>query len=491
MSVLIQRACNEAHDELCSGVMTFSSFETVFGAQNSLGYVETPQEVVDIMIDKLFRHSPPQRTSKILDPGCGSGAFIDGVIRWCHAHSVEIPDIVGIESDAGRAHAARHRFEDVKEVEIRQGNFLIPQSDRFDFVVGNPPYVPISAISPAFRAIYRQNYTSASGRFDLYILFFEQALSLLKPGARLVFITPEKFLYVETGAPLRDLLTRVAIEELDFLDEETFRDLVTYPLVTTIVATAPGDTLVRQRNGVVRQVQLPRKAHSWLSTVMGVSSARGGPVLADICMRISCGVATGADSVFLVPNQQVPDNLRRFAHPTISGREIITAGILPSPRQSLLVPYDANGVLIPEGKLGVLREFLSATDRKAKLLKRTCVHRKPWYAFHETPPMKAIFRPKILCKDIGAAPIFVPDRDGSILPRHSVYYIVPALVEQLDALTDYLNSKPAQQWLVDNCQRAAKDFIRVQSHVLKHLPLPPSLAAADSAFALPVDRLSA
>lgn len=471
--------------------MTLPSLDTILGSEPALGFVETPRNIVDIMVDKLFRDSRPQRASKLLDPGCGTGAFIDGVVRWCRTYAVEIPTIVGIEGDPARASAATQRFRDVKEVEIRQGDFLAPQSDRFDFVIGNPPYVPISAISPALRTLYRQNYTSASGRFDLYILFFEQALSLLNPGARLVFITPEKFLYVETGAPLRYLLSRVSVAELDFLDEQTFTDLVTYPLVTTIVATRSGDTLVRQRNGIVRRIQLPRNTHSWLSTVMGVSSEQDGPVLADICIRISCGVATGSDSVFLVPSQQVPDDLRRFAHPTISGREIVTAGILPSPRKSLLVPYDADGVLIPEEKLGPLRDFLSVPDRKEKLLKRTCVDRKPWYAFHETPPMNDIFRPKILCKDIGAAPIFVPDREGSILPRHSVYYIVPRMVEHLDALVEYLNSRPAQQWLLDNCQRAAKDFIRVQSHVLKHLPLPPSLTSPDSAFSIPADRLSA
>ncbi len=36
-----------------------------------------------------------------------------------------------------------------------------------------------------------------------------------------------------------------------------------------------------------------------------------------------------------------------------------------------------------------------------------------------------ILRPKILCKDIGEKPQFWVDRSGQIVPRHSVYYIVP------------------------------------------------------------------
>jgi adenine-specific DNA-methyltransferase len=73
--------------------------------------------------------------------------------------------------------------------------------------------VPITGLSEDERRSYRQRYTTATGRFDLYLLFFEQALRLLKPGGRLVFITPEKFLYVRTAEPLRRALGAVAVEE--------------------------------------------------------------------------------------------------------------------------------------------------------------------------------------------------------------------------------------------------------------------------------------
>ena len=111
---------------------------------------------------------------------------------------------------------------------------------------------------------------------------------------------------------------------------------------------------------------------------------------------------------------------------------------------------------------------------------------KPWYAFHETPPLRDILRPKVLCKDIGANPLFVIDRDGYVVPRHSVYYIVPANPERIDDLADYLNSADAASWLRDHCQRAANGFLRLQSHVLKHLPLPESLEALASQLDLPV-----
>jgi adenine-specific DNA-methyltransferase len=196
-----------------------------------------------------------------------------------------------------------------------------------------------------------------------------------------------------------------------------------------------------------------------------------GPTLTDGFLRISCGVATGADDVFVLRDDELPSSLRPFAFRTISGRAITQRARLETSR-SMLVPYARNGTLLPETQLGALGEYLRQPERRARLMERTCVSRKPWYAFHESPPLVEILRPKILCKDIGAEPRFVVDETGDIVPRHSVYYLVPSDPSSIHDLCDYLNSSVAREWLVAHCQRAANGFVRLQSHVLKQLPLP-------------------
>lgn len=438
------------------------------------GFVPTPAPVVDLMVDKLFRHRPPEPGATLLDPGCGRGAFIEGVIRWCARNGRPIPAILGIDSDPYHVAIAADRFDGADEIRIRRADFLSPSAERFDYVIGNPPYVPITGLTTAERQAYRLAYTTAKGRFDLYLLFFEQALRLLKPGGRLVFITPEKYLYVETAGPLRSLFRRFRLDELHFLDEQTFGDLVTYPLVSTLSASPPSSpTRIVHRDGRTTVARLGEVATSWLSTILGVANEPSDLTLADICTRVSCGVATGADSVFVVQNAQLDPQLRAFARPTIAGRQI-APGKPVRTLHSLLVPYAEDGRLLPEQRLGHLGRYLSDPTRRSQLLARTCVARKAWYAFHENPPMGDVLRPKLLCKDISATPFFVLDRSGHIIPRHSVYYSVPASPDCLDDLARYLNSSPAQQWLRDHCQRAANGFLRLQSHVLKRLPLPES-----------------
>lgn len=437
------------------------------------GFVPTPDEIVSLMVAKLFAGKHPSESSRILDPGCGQGAFIEGILCWCTRHSVAPPAVVGIESDPTRSKEAADRFASYPNVKILERDFLASSTEKFDYIIGNPPYVAISYLDEEEKARYRAGYVAAHGRFDLYLLFFEQALRLLKPGGRLVFITPEKFLYVESAAPLRRLLGKLRMLQIQLVAETTFAGLLTYPTITTLENLPPhGATEVVLRNGTLKEIAFPTDGSSLLPRLFEKDhGGNSGATLADFCLRISCGVATGADQVFVQDRASLDADMSSFAYETISGRQLSLWDNSLSPRESMLIPYHHDGKLIPLRELGSLGRYLSEPAQKQKLLGRACVKTKPWYAFHETPPMKDILRPKILCKDITSVPRFWVDRDGTIVPRHSVYYCVPNIPEHVEAMAEYLNSSVAIQWMRTNCQRASNGFIRLQSNSLKRLPM--------------------
>jgi SAM-dependent methyltransferase len=442
------------------------------------GYVETPPKLVDLMVSKLFE-AKPSSISSILDPGCGTGAFIDGIIRWCESHNTETPRIVGIESDPKHFDRARSKFAHVDSISIKNEDFLVSRVQTYDFIIGNPPYVPITSLSEKEKESYRALYKTAVGRFDLYLLFFERALQSLKPRGRLVFVTPEKFLYVETAEPLRRLLSLVQVGEIQLIDEDIFEERVTYPAITTLInRKSLEETSLSLRNGRAAHTWFPTDGSSWLPHLNGAEAAKGEHFLVDICKRISCGVATGADSLFVFETILLPSQLKGFAYPTIAGRELGAAEKMFSLNHSMLIPYDRNGNLLHENQLGSLLDYLSKPDVRNRLEKRTCVLHKPWYAFHENPPLRDLLRPKIICKDITQQPHFWVDTNGIVVPRHSTYYIVPKDPTMINHIADYLNSREARQWLESHCQRAANGFLRIQSHVLKQLPIPEKLTKA-------------
>jgi len=60
----------------------------------------------------------------------------------------------------------------------------------FDVIIGNPPYVPTEYINQNDRMFLEKNYNSAFGRINLYPIFYEKGIFLLKENGMLGYITP-------------------------------------------------------------------------------------------------------------------------------------------------------------------------------------------------------------------------------------------------------------------------------------------------------------
>src|SRR4051794_16837590 len=77
-----------------------------------------------------------------------------------------------------------------------------PPRDRFDLVIGNPPYGRVT-LSPEGRARYQR---SLYGHANLYGLFTDLALSHVRPGGVVAYVTPTSFLAGEYFKNLRALI---------------------------------------------------------------------------------------------------------------------------------------------------------------------------------------------------------------------------------------------------------------------------------------------
>jgi hypothetical protein len=91
------------------------------------------------------------------------------------------------------------------------------------------------------------------------------------------------------------------VESIELVDEKTFKGLVTYPTITTVANTKTSrPTVVTFRDASVRSSKLNENGDSWIPANRGARpSTISSSTLADICVRVSCGVATGADEIFV------------------------------------------------------------------------------------------------------------------------------------------------------------------------------------------------
>jgi type I restriction-modification system DNA methylase subunit len=104
----------------------------------------------------------------------------------------------------------------------------------FDCVIGNPPYVRIQYLkewAPFEVEYYKGQYKAASsGNYDIYVVFVERGLGVLKSRGRLGFILPNKFFNARYGEPLREFIAqgKYLSDIVHFGDQQVFEGASNY-----------------------------------------------------------------------------------------------------------------------------------------------------------------------------------------------------------------------------------------------------------------------
>lgn len=163
----------------------------------ALGQVFTPEPVVQAML-ALRRNR-----GRVLEPACGDGAFLR-----------HLPGAVGLEIDAD------HCPPGARAIDF----FAYPERERFDTIIGNPPYVRFQDIPPATRRLLTSGHFD--GRSNLYLFFVEKCLRHLPAGGELIFITPRDFLKATSAVKLNRLLYEAGsiTDAIELGDARVFAD---------------------------------------------------------------------------------------------------------------------------------------------------------------------------------------------------------------------------------------------------------------------------
>ena len=102
----------------------------------------------------------------------------------------------------------------------------------FDVVIGNPPYVRAELLSAKDIAFYKNNFNVFNPDGDLFSYFYEKGLRLLNENGVFGFIS-NTFDKTASGKPLREFIaTKTTIEKyIDFTEVQIFSGATTYPII--------------------------------------------------------------------------------------------------------------------------------------------------------------------------------------------------------------------------------------------------------------------
>lgn len=200
--------------------------------------------------------------------------------------------------------------------------------------------------------------------------------------------------------------------------------------------------------------------------------------LGQLSSRISAGIATGRDKIFVISREIGKDLEPELLRPCIRGKDISRYRAHDAGLQ-IIMPYLPSGQNRPE--LIDLADFPKARayleEHRKELEARHCVRtwQKTWYDIHDPWTLDVTRVTKILVPDVARSNRFALDTDG-FCPLHSAYYILPKGVDPT-YLTAVLNSSPIE-FLVRLYAPVVKDgFSRYRRQFLVGLPIPSTSTA--------------
>lgn len=410
-------------------------------------------------------------------------------------HSVG--EVVGSENVPEGFFATNIRQGDFLEAGWTQLDLFEPKpAQRFHFIVGNPPYVTTTRLSAREKSSLRGRFVTAHGRIDLYSLFFERALQIVEEDGIVAFITPDKFLTSESAVPLRKLLaSRGMIRSVArFRSHRVFHRAATVPCVTVIQKSrahgpvgylecrdVQAEKSKDRRIAIEKNIRLsppPARGEAWhfFDPKIGdiAASLKGEhPTLQQISRRISAGIATGRDQIFVVPHKVAEDLEPDLLHPAVRGQDL-RAFEIARPDSWVIIPYVHDGEgpprLVELKEYARIRSYLHTHRRELEA--RHCVRRwgNPWFDIHDPWTLNVTAEPKILFPDIANSNRFAFD-PGKLCPLHSAYYILPKDVDP-QYLTALLNSSPLEFLIRLHAPLVKDGFSRYRKQFLKTLPVP-------------------
>jgi type I restriction-modification system DNA methylase subunit len=123
----------------------------------------------------------------------------------------------------------------------------------FDVIVGNPPYIRAERMAKDDRAYWQESgqFEVVYGRFDIFILFVERAIKLLREGGRVGFIVPYAVLSQNYGKELRKLILDTCCIEciVDLSEFKVFQEASVDTCI--LILRKEGDETARERNHVM------------------------------------------------------------------------------------------------------------------------------------------------------------------------------------------------------------------------------------------------
>lgn len=429
----------------------------------------TPSYIAKEMLD-LINYNEDILGKYVLDNSCGDGSLLAEIVRRYITKALKSKKtkkqickelstyITGVEIDEFYAEKCKENLTKIaKEYGINNTNWNIICSDglkfkfdiKFDFIVGNPPYIAYAMLSKEERQYVKENFESCSyGKFDYSYAFVEKCLKLLQNDGKMVFITPSNMYKTQFGKELRKLMLPYITQIVDYSFEKVFKKVLTSPAITVFNKNPTSQLIYKlklydnQTEVVIIKSQLNDKWYFFKN------QSKGRRQFGDY-FKVSNSIATLCNKVFVINENIIkkyniePGSLRNAISPKSQKY---------GKKEFIIFPYkydNYNNIQkYTEEEYQNLfpNTYQYLYEHKEKLEKTNKDISAKWFEFGRSQALAHLNQPKLLISTIATNKLVVYELDKDEIP-YSGLYIVPTRNLDLDLAKSILDKKSTMEYI--------------------------------------------
>ncbi len=198
--------------------------------QKLRGAYYTPLQLANAMVSLVAS----QNITNVLEPSCGDGVFLDSLASLNLIN--DIPNVTAVEIEPDEAEKVCNNYIDKSNVHVLNEDFLdfyqrVYGKEKYDLILGNPPYIRYQYLTEEQREIQSSILTShgmkSNKLINAWVAFLVACVQLLSENGKIAFVIPAEILQVAYAEDLRLFLsnqlskiTLLTFEQLVFPDIE-------------------------------------------------------------------------------------------------------------------------------------------------------------------------------------------------------------------------------------------------------------------------------
>jgi type I restriction-modification system DNA methylase subunit len=389
--------------------------------RKNIGVTYTPKEYSDLICQKTIN-----KIGKVADLSCGTGIFLISAIEVIHnmsglSYCKIVEDyIYGYDIDSDAISICKECLIDLciqhdgrkpLKVNVEVSSALVLNNLKFDFIVGNPPYVRIKNICESDRKIMNSmKYTS--GNTDFFLVFFEVAFNNLEKNGRIGFICPNSMWRNKSSVKLIDYMisSNIIEEVIDFDTNKVFKDVQTYVNIVILSLSKNKNNYTLSKVKSMKELEftcyekiVTKSKYILSASDTDISRYESNKINLLKVIDMKTGLATLADKIFFSDGSGIESGILK---------KCVKASTYKGNGESYIIfPYECkNGKYIPLSEEVIKTKYPNCykylCDNKEKLMKRDKgkIDADKWFLYGRTQGLNSLWKKKILIPPLQKKP---------------------------------------------------------------------------------------